>query len=87
MLPEEAINMTTLLITTLLITLSDADILNSVDYALKKNQFEREFFELKQPAGIVQLLGDHRIRYIKTSFVTALPRSKVAGKRRQAVET
>ena len=53
--------------TTLLITLSDDDNLNSVDYALKKNQFEREFFELKQPAGIVQLLGDNRIRYMETN--------------------
>ena len=53
--------------TTLLITLSDDDILNSVDYALKKAQFEREFFELKQPAGIVQLLGGNRIRYMKTN--------------------
>ena len=74
--------------TTLLITFSNDDILNSVDYAMKKAQFEREFLELKQPAGIVQLLGDNRIRYMKTNeFRDRLPRSRVAGKMRQAVET
>ena len=50
---------------TLLITLSDDDILNSVDYALKKAQFERDFFEPQHPAGIVQVLSHNRVRYMK----------------------
>ena len=42
--------------------------LESIEYAMKKTMFERECFEIREPAGIVQLLdGGNRVRFSKTN--------------------
>ena len=46
---------------------SEGDAFDVVDYALKKATFEHVYLELKQPPGIVQLLENNRIRYMKTN--------------------
>ena len=42
----------------------DVCVLDSLEYAMKKMMFEREYLELKEPAGIVQLLeGGIKVRF------------------------
>jgi hypothetical protein len=72
--------------TTMLITWSGDDSFNSVDYALKKAMFERKYLESKQPPGIVKLLDDNRIRYMKTNDFR-LRIAKVKSDRKEAVDT
>ena len=46
---------------------SNGDAFDVVDYALKKAMFEREFLELKQPPGIIQLMDANRIPFMETN--------------------
>jgi hypothetical protein len=40
---------------------------DSIEHAVKKTMFEREYLELKEPAGIIQLLdGGNKVRFTKT---------------------
>lgn len=46
---------------------SDDDEFNSVLNALKRATFEREFFQLKNPVGVAQLLSGNKIRFMRTN--------------------
>ena len=62
---------------------SNGDAFDVVDYALKKAMFEREFLELKQPSGIIQLMDDNRIRLMETNDF-GVKIAKVKSGRREA---
>jgi hypothetical protein len=50
------------------VNIRDSCDLDPVEYAMKKAMFEREYLELKEPAGIVQLFdGGNKARFSKTN--------------------